>query len=496
MTDPCFAGLFTPQGSGDTLAEIARAFSPRYERRGDGLIVLDVSGLTRMFGDARAIAGAIRRDADRRGLVVHVALAGTTTAAQLLARAHPGVTIVEPGHEAAALAPVSIEVAPAAMRARGQGDPRASIGVSSRRGWGPAASEKKLAHAANRPVDVFKSWGIRTLGQLAALPAADLAARIGREAARWQALARGEEVMPLVPEAPEERFEASIDLEWPIEGLEPLSFVLTRLLEPLTTRLERCDRAVAVLHVRFVLTTDDAVERSVRVASPAREVRTLRGLVLLDLESHPLDAAVDRVELFVDPTPGKVLQHTLFERPHPTPEQLSTLVARLSALMGQDRIGAPAALDTHRPGAFAMKEFAPARAGGADGSAPAAMRARGQGDPRASVGVSSQREWGPAAIEEVSAPAATPASMLRRSRQPVPARVAVENGRAVRVTTDRQGFGGGVVLSAAGPWRASGEWWSTPYDHAEWDVALADGAVYRIFQDHGSGRWFVEGIVD
>ncbi len=60
----------------------------------------------------------------------------------------------------------------------------------------------------------------------------------------------------------------------------------------------------------------------------------------------------------IDPTPGRVLQHTLFTRPHPTPEQLSTLLARLGALMGQDRIGAPATVDSYRPGAFAMKPFA------------------------------------------------------------------------------------------------------------------------------------------
>ena len=54
---------------------------------------------------------------------------------------------------------------------------------------------------------------------------------------------------PLVPTLAEERFDASLELEWPIEGLEPLSFVLTRLLEPLSTRLERRDRGAAVLHV-------------------------------------------------------------------------------------------------------------------------------------------------------------------------------------------------------------------------------------------------------
>src|SRR4029079_2269333 len=71
----------------------------------------------------------------------------------------------------------------------------------------------------------------------------------------------------------------------------------------------------------------------------------------------PRAAAIDRLTIFIDPTPGRVLQHTLFTRAHPTPEQLSTLLARLGALMGQDRFGAPATLDTYRPGAFVMAPF-------------------------------------------------------------------------------------------------------------------------------------------
>src|SRR6185503_11597530 len=78
----------------------------------------------------------------------------------------------------------------------------------------------------------------------------------------------------------------------------------------------------------------------------------------LDFEAHPPAAAIDGVAIVIDPTPGRVLQHTLFTRAHPTVEQLSTLLARLGALMGQDRIGAPATVDSYRPGAFAMLPFA------------------------------------------------------------------------------------------------------------------------------------------
>src|SRR5205823_5598706 len=51
-------------------------------------------------------------------------------------------------------------------------------------------------------------------------------------------------------------------------------------------------------------------------------------------------------------------------------------------------------------------------------------------------------------------------SALRRCRQPVPARVALLDGRPVRVTTDRRGFAGGAVLQCVGPWRTSGHWWA------------------------------------
>jgi hypothetical protein len=88
-------------------------------------------------------------------------------------------------------------------------------------------------------------------------------------------------------------------------------------------------------------------------------------------------------------------------------------------------------------------------------------------------------------------------SALRRCRQPVPARVAVVDCRPVRVTSDRRGFTGGAVTRCAGPWRTSGEWWTTSrWVHDEWEVALADGAVYRIFQDRETGGWFIEAIVD
>ena len=173
----------------------------------------------------------------------------------------------------------------------------------------------------------------------------------------------GEDQRPLVPAVPEERFEQTLDLEWPIEGLEPLSFVLGRLMEPLSAHLERRDRGAAVLHVRLHLVTRAVHERSLQLPVPMRDARALRTLALLDLESHPPAAAIDRVTVAVDPTPGRVVQFSLLTRPLPSPEQLSTLMARLAALMGEGRCGSPELVDCWRPGACAMKPFAPRDSG-------------------------------------------------------------------------------------------------------------------------------------
>jgi hypothetical protein len=90
--------------------------------------------------------------------------------------------------------------------------------------------------------------------------------------------------------------------------------------------------------------------------------------------------------------------------------------------------------------------------------------------------------------------------------------VVVEDGRPVRLSTDRHGLDGGKVEACAGPWRTSGEWWklsdarwqatdrrrddSVGWDRDEWDVALSDGGVYRVYRDREGDRWFVDAVID
>lgn len=249
------------------LLAIAQECSPRYERHRNDLVSIDVSGLDRLMrpragresGPPRShwktIGEELRRAAAARGVRVHVAVAATQTTALVLAQVRPGVTIVEPAQQAEALASVPIgilERIPGVPR-QSREDPRTDSAIAA-----------------------VKRWGLHTLGELAALPTASLTARLGREAIAWQAIARGDDLRPLVPELPEERFENSLALEWPIEGLEPLSI-----------RLERRDRGAAVLHVLLRLVTRETHVRRLQLPSPIRDVRTLRTLALLDLESHP-----------------------------------------------------------------------------------------------------------------------------------------------------------------------------------------------------------------
>jgi len=476
-----FGALYAAEGTDHCVLEtVAREFSPRIEVCSPREITLDLSGLERLFGEARAIAHELRRTAADRGVQVRVAIAGTRTAARLFVHHRAGITVIDRGSEAEMLASLPLGL----LDAFGGSAPMAR----ARRGTRPTTPnfQPPTSQPESTPTETLRRWGLRTLGEFAALPSDDVAARLGVAGVEWQRVARGEDQHPLVPALPDERFEQTLELEWPIEGLEPLSFVLGRLMEPLSVHLERRDRGAAVLHIRLYLITRTVHERSLQLPAPMRDARALRTLALLDLESHPPDAAIDRVTVAVEPTPGRVVQFSLLTRPLPSPEQLSTLNARLAALMGEGRCGSPEPVDSWRPGAFAMKPFNPGSGIGDQGSG----------------------------TDRIPNPGSRiPTTALRRFRTPISARVRVEDGRPVRV--EQRGLGGRVEV-AAGPWRTSGAWWvADEWNRDEWDVALGDGVTYRVFHERlrthasegeagrvsprprsGEGGWFIEGIVD
>ena len=202
---------------------------------------------------------------------------------------------------------------------------------------GSRARRRRRAHDAPRRRSTCCAAGASARwGSCAALPAAELSARLGPLGPRWQHAARGDDLAPLVPLVDDEPFEASLELEWPVEGLEPLSFVLGRVLEPLAVRLERADRGAAVLHTELHLTTRELAHAHAAAAgADARSEDAAHAHPARSRIASARRAAIDRVVVRVEPTPGRIVQWSLLERAQPSPEQVSTLLARLERAHGR-----------------------------------------------------------------------------------------------------------------------------------------------------------------
>ncbi len=430
------------------LDAVARACSPRVESHGPDVVVCDARGLTRVIGMPAVIAEEMRRMAWEREVGIRVAIAGSQTTAWLLAHARPGTTIVPAGEDARRLERL----------------PLSALRALPAREWGATSGTKQV----DDTLAIFARWGLATLGDLARLPRAEVLTRTGRVGQRLHQAACGDDAAPMVPTDEAPQFVERMVLEWPVEGLEPLSFVLARLCDGLSATLARADRGAVTLTTRLRLVTKTTHERTLTLPSPMRESKTLRTLILLDLESHPPPAGIDVVEVECGVTPGRITQGSLLAYAVPTPEDLSTLLARLSALVGDTRVGAPVVVDTHNPRVSSMKPFA---------LAPVHTR--------------------------TSAPT-HPSTALRRLRVPMPISVRVDKGTPVRVVLRERlqmapRASSGTVMTAAGPWRTSGQWWTTDagtWDRDEWDVALETGVIYRIARNRQTDMWELEGEVD
>ena len=417
-----FAAIHAPGVSSALLAECAQAFSPRLESVAADTVVLDADGLNRLFGTPRELGHAIARRAVEMGLVANVAVASTPEAAAHAARGFCGVTVVSPGKEAERLGELPVE----------------ALTLS------PEAAE------------TLKRWGIRTFRELAALTEEGLAERLGPEGARLHQLARGGSGRPLVPELPAPVFEETLELEEAVELLEPLAFLLARLLGELTARLASYGLAPQELRLRLKLAEGGEHTRALRLPVPIRDHRALLKLLRLDLEAHPPPGPIVGVTLAAEPGRPRLLQDGLFLPPAPEPAKLEVTLKRIAGLVGEGNVGWPELEDTHRPDAFRLSRM------------------------RATSGAGAER--------------AAPRLALRRFRPPLKAAVEAPGGRPARVTA-RKVYG--RVVALAGPWRTSGEWW-TPgaWDRDEFDVALSDGALYRMYFDRRREGWYVEGSYD
>ena len=289
-------------------------------------------------------------------------------------------------------------------------------------------------------------WGVRTFGAFAALPPVGVAARLGDEGIALQRLARGEGYRRLRTIEDPLIFDASLELDFPIELLDSLCFVFSQLLDKLIQRLSA--RALATNELRVTLTLEGGDHVVIlRLPVPATDAKALMKMLHLELARTPPPQAVLKVRLHAEPVKPRRTQHGLFTPSSPEAERLEVTLARVRHLVGKDRVGSPRLLDTHRPDSFEMMPFAAS-----------------QGPSR--VGQNSETE--------------TLRLCLRRFRPPRCARVLMANQHPVHVSAPAAT---GKVTMAKGPWRFSGDWWRNDgWNRDRWDVALDSGTLFRLFR--------------
>jgi len=473
------------------LLDCAQSFSPRVEDTGSDTIVLDLAGLETLFGAAPKFARDLARRASDLGLEVNVAVASNPDTAVIAARGFSGVTVIPAGKEAEQLGSLPLEVL-------FTGTPALDNGPEP-----------------ERILETLERWGVRNLRALAALPEVALSERLGQAGVRLQQLARGATSRTLVTVEPPLVFEEAIELEYPLVLLEPLAFLLGRLLEQLCARLAA--RALATQELRLQLELENGWQeeestanrgdefgpagraprqvfcRTLRLPVPLLDAKTFLKLLQLDLKAHPPGAPISKIHLTAEPVRPRAAQSGLFLPPSPEPEKLELTLARIAGIVGENKVGCLQLLDTHRPDAFRMQRFAPGESQGLKPHSKNPLHAELKpGDTQKPPHIQTQ----PGAQTN----GANAVTALRIFRPPVRAAVTLRDGKPARIACPKHPELQGDILWVAGPWRSSGDWWQQEgWARDEWDIALPaeDGlALYRLVRDLLSGGWFVEGSYD
>lgn len=454
------------------LLDCAQSFSPRVEDAACDTALLDLAGLESLFGSLPEISCALHNRAAALGLAANVAIASTPDTAVLAARGFSGITVIPAGKEAEQLGPLPTGV----LFGTGLAEDRLNKDQLDEDG------KKK----ADRLLETLDRWGIRNLRGLAALPEISLSERLGQEGLRLQQLARGATSRTLVPVEVPQIFEESVELEHPIVLLEPLAFLLNRLLEQICARLG--SRALSTQELRLTLELENLRSfnqpstishqqfiRTLRLPLPMLDAKVFLKLLQLDLNAHPPGAPIVKIHLAAEPARSRSAQGGLFRPPSPEPEKLELTLARIAGMVGENKVGALELLDTHHPEGFRMQRFV------------------------AEAPQKNDRERDSDSAEEKSAVTA-----LRRFRPPLRAHVTLENGQPVHLVCSKKAVQG-IVLWRAGPWRFSGDWWEREaWSRDEWDLALQNNALrngdaitfHRLVHDLLGGGWFVEGTYD
>ena len=206
----------------EQVVTVVEGFSPRVEVLRPGACAIGARGPARYFGGEEALARKIVDAVAYLGFACQVGVADGLFAAQLAAQMGMA-TIVAPGGTPAFLA----------------SHPVGSLG------------NPELA-------DLLSRLGIRTLGEFAALSAAEAANRFGSTGTLAHRLARGLGPRPLAPRPPPFDLSVSVAFEPPAEQAEPVVFAAKALAERLHAGLAA--RGLACVRVQVQVICADGQE--------------------------------------------------------------------------------------------------------------------------------------------------------------------------------------------------------------------------------------------
>ena len=479
------------------LLDCAQSFSPCVEDAACDTALLDLAGMESLLGPLPQIARALRTRAAALGLDANVAVASNPDTAVIAARGLCGRGLCDAGScGAGTLARAAVTIIPPGKEADRLGSLPLNVLFADQ----PEGEEKQEADRLleTRLLEILDRWGIRTLHALAALPEVALSERLGQQGLRLQQLARGAASRTLVPVESPLIFEEAVELEYPIVLLEPLAFLLNRLLDQLRARLASRALAVQELHLTLSLEnrpqsnqqskiSNQQLVRALRLPLPMLDTKLFLKLLQLDLNAHPPGAPIVKIHLAAEPARPRPGQAGLFLPPSPEPEKLELTLARVAALVGGNKVGALELLDTHHPEGFRLRRF---------------MIASDHQPPKTKKPEKEKQEIKEKEEKEKEPPAVT---ALRRFRPALRATVTLDQGQPAQVVCEKTKAIQGSVLWKAGPWRSSGDWWEREaWSRDEWDIALQNNALqnastialYRLVHDLLEGAWFVEGTYD
>jgi protein ImuB len=323
---------------------------------------------------------------------------------------------------------------------------------------------------------ILHKWGIHTLGQLAALDKEQVGARLGREAVRMWERANGHSSRLLKLIRPPESFEENFEFENEIETAEPLLFMLRRFLEQLSLRLSAIYLVAKELTLRITFSNKQRYKRLFKIPEPTNDVDLLFRMLHTHLENFKSEHPITTVALTAQPTKPPKQQFELFETTLRNHHQLSETLARLTTLLGTDRVGRPVLEQTHKPDAFRMELFG----WNFDSEEFPHRRAR------ARAPLPEGEAWVRASVLE------SPRVALRRFRPARSASVLLDEDPPAHI---RSVDFHGKIVRQCGPYLLSGNWWDEKsWERAEWDLQLGNGSLVRAHKSEGT--WKIDGVYD